>query len=109
MKEQRLAAVRSEIIAERAASLRLSEQRLRDALAALVKHDSETSDPAIPQTGRHGRKSRSQLREAATTACLAYIIQRETVGLTAGDLQRLRQELGVPDDVWNAMGAAAPV
>jgi tRNA C32,U32 (ribose-2'-O)-methylase TrmJ len=90
--EQRLASIRAEILAERAASLKLSEQRLRDALAALASS-----------------KSGSKLREKAATACLAYIIQRETLGLTADDLQRLRKELGVPDDVWNAMGATTAV
>jgi hypothetical protein len=109
MKEQRLAAVRSEILVERAASLRLSEQRLRDALAALVKYDSTASGSANQPSTRPGRKSRSTLLDAASAACLTYIIQRETLGLTAGDLQRLKQELGVPDDVWNAMGSAPPV
>jgi len=108
MKEQRLAAVRSEIIAERAASLRLSEQRLRDALAALVRHDVLATQSGPRHVDPAGDKRRARLRNAASTACLVYIIQRETLGMSAGDLPRLRQELGVPDDVWNEMGAAPP-
>jgi uncharacterized protein DUF6665 len=91
MKEKKLADVRAEILAERAASLKASEQRLRDSLAALAK----TSDPA----------RRARLLETASTACLTYVIQREALGMTAPELQQLRSELRVPDEVWNGMGA----
>jgi hypothetical protein len=91
MKEKKLADVRAEILAERAASLKLSEQRLRDALTAL----------AATQDSRR----RIKLRETASIACLTYVIQRESLGMTAPELQQLRKELAVPDEVWNNMGA----
>jgi hypothetical protein len=97
-KEKRLASVQAEILAERAAALRLTEDRLNKALAALAAFDQEQS----------ARASRDQLRAEAAEACLTYVVQREAMGSTAADLRTLRADLGIPDDVWNAMGSARP-
>jgi len=94
-KERKHAAVVAEIARERAASLSLSGSRLRAALEALNAFDAAAE----------GRKSRATLLAEAAQACLGYLVQREAMGFGVLDAQSVRREYGVPEDVWNAMGA----
>lgn len=91
-KEKKLAAVESEIAAERAAALGRTEQRLKKALEALRHFDA----------GELKGKKRESLLSAASEACLGYVVQREALGLPSSDL---RKEYGISDEVWNHMGA----
>jgi hypothetical protein len=95
MKEQKLAAVQAEIAAERAAALSLSEVKLRRTLSALKAYDAAKS----------GRRTRAQLVDDAADACLAYIVQRESMGIGAHNMREVLAEHQVPDEVWNRMGA----
>jgi hypothetical protein len=91
VKEKKLAAVESEIAAERAAALGRTENRLKKALEAIRRFDA----------GELPGKKRERLLNDASEACLSYVVQRETLGLPAADL---RKDYGVPDEVWNRMG-----
>jgi hypothetical protein len=93
-KEKKLAAVEAEIAAERAAALSRSEVRLRQAVEALRRFDAGVSKA----------RSREILLKDASDACLGYVVHRETMGLTRENIQQLRRECGVPDEVWNQMG-----
>src|SRR6188472_2059753 len=98
MSEKKLAAVEAEIAAERAAALGRSEQRLRSAVAALNAFDAGTANTP----------TRAQLLDDASEACLAYVVQREAMGIGARDLRAVRAELRIPDEVWNRMGSMKP-
>jgi hypothetical protein len=95
VKEKKLAAVEAEIAAERAAALSLSEGKLRRTLSAL-----KTFDP-----GMSGRRTRAQLVDEAADACLAYVVQREAMGIGAHNMRTVLAEYRIPDEVWNRMGA----
>ena len=92
---KKLAAVEAEIAAERVAALGRSEQRLRQAVEALRQFDA----------GQSRARSRDRLLKDASDACMGYVVHRETMGLTRENIQQLRRECGVPDEVWNQMGA----
>lgn len=92
--EKKLAAVEAEIAAERVAALGRSETRLRQAVEALRKFDA----------GMLRSRSRYSLLRDASDACVGYVVHRETMGLTRENIQQLRRECGVPDEVWNRMG-----
>jgi hypothetical protein len=92
-KEKKQAAVEAEIAAERAASLGRSERRLKKTLDAIRRFDA----------GELRGKNRERLLSEASEACLGYVVQREVLGLPAADV---RKEYGVPDEVWNRMGAS---
>lgn len=92
-KEKKLAAVESEIAAERAASLGRAERRLKKALEAIRRFDA----------GELKGKTRERLVSEASEACLGYVVQREMLGLPAADV---RKDYGVSDEVWNRMGAS---
>jgi hypothetical protein len=94
--EQKLQAVETEIARERAESLGRSTRRLRSALETLRHFDA----------GAVTEKSREQLVSAAAEACLAYLVQREFMGLGAQDAIAIRKDFAVPMEVWNQMGAA---
>jgi hypothetical protein len=95
MKEKKLAAVEAEIAAERAAALGLSEGKLRRTLSALKSFDPEKS----------GRRTRAQLVDEAADACLAYVVQREAMGIGAHNMRTVLAEYQIPEEVWNRMGA----
>ena len=99
MKEQKLAAVRAEIAAERAASLGLSARRLRTTLSVLRGFDTDAG----------AGTTRDRLVTDAADACLAHIVQRESLGFGARDAEEVRKDFEVPDEVWNAMGRADAV
>jgi len=92
---KKLAAVEAEIAAERVAALGRSEIRLRQAVEALRRFDM----------GQSKARSRDTLLKDASDACMGYVVHRETMGLTRENIQQLRRECGVPDEVWNRMGA----
>ncbi len=92
-KEKKLAAVESEIAAERAASLGRTEKCLKKALDAIRRFDA----------GELTGKKRERLVSDASEACLGYVVQREALGLPTADM---RKEYGVTDEVWNCMGAS---
>jgi hypothetical protein len=96
-KDKKVAAVQAEIARERAESLARGAQRLRTTLSTLRDADAGTA----PAKG----KDRAQLLAEASEACLAYLVQREIMGLGAQDAQAVRKEFQVPPDVWNSMGA----
>jgi hypothetical protein len=91
-KEKKLAAVESEIAAERAAALGRTEMRLKKALEAIRRFDA----------GELKGKKRERLVSDASEACLGYVVQRELLGLPTADI---RKEYSVSDEVWNRMGA----
>jgi hypothetical protein len=91
-KEKKLAAVESEIAAERAAALGRTERRLKKTLEAIRRFDA----------GELKGKKRESLLAEASEACLGYVVQREVLGLPAADV---KEEYGVTDEVWNRMGA----
>ena len=91
-KEKKLAAVESEIAAERAASLGRTEKRLKKTLDAIRRFDA----------GELKGKQRERLLSEASEACLGYVVQREVLGLPAADV---RKDYRVSDEVWNRMGA----
>jgi len=94
-KEKKLAAVQSEIAAERAAALGRAETRLQKALDAIRRFDA----------GELKGKKRERLLNEASEACLGYVVQREALGLPASDI---RKDYCVTDEIWNRMGAARP-
>jgi hypothetical protein len=94
-KAKKLAAVETEIARERAESLARGVQRLRSTLAALRGFDA----------GAIAGKERARLVSEAAQACLAYLVQREVMGLGAQDATAIRTEFEVPQEVWNNMGA----
>lgn len=98
MKEKKLAAVEAEIAAERAAALGLAEGKLRRTLSALKTFESASS----------GRRTRAQLVDDAAEACLAYVVQREAMGIGAHNMRAMLAEYQIPDEVWNRMGAVRP-
>ena len=95
VKESKLKAIESEIARERAESLSRGAQRLRSSLDNLRQFD----------TGHLTHESREQLLSDASTACLAYLVQREIMGFGAQDAHAIRTDFAVPGDVWNRMGA----
>jgi uncharacterized protein DUF6665 len=95
VKESKLKAVESEIARERAESLGRGAQRLRSSLDNLRQLDA----------GEPTHKSREQLVFEASTACLAYVVQREIMGFGAQDAQAIRTDFAVPGEVWDRMGA----
>ncbi len=95
VEEKKLAAVQAEIARERAESLSRSAGRLRRTLEALRRFDA----------GALAGKSRSQLLHEAAEACLAYVVQREVMGFGVQDVNGMRKDFDVPQDVWNGMGA----
>jgi hypothetical protein len=98
MKEKKLAAVEAEIAAERAAALGLSEGRLKRTLSALKAFD----------VAKSGRRTRSELVDDAADACLAYVVQRESMGIGAHNMRAVLAGYQIPDEVWNRMGATRP-
>jgi hypothetical protein len=94
-REQKLKSVESEIARERAEALGRGAQRLRSTLDVLRRFD------AITQADT----SREQLVSEASEACLAYLVQREFMGLGAQDANAVRKDFAVPAEVWNRMGA----
>lgn len=90
--DKKHSAVESEIAAERAAALGRTEIRLKKALEAIRRFDA----------GERKGKKRERLVSEASEACLGYVVQREMLGLPAADVQK---DYGVPDEVWNRMGA----
>lgn len=88
------AAVEAEIARERAAALGRSEVQLRQSLDALRRFDA----------GQAPGRTRAKLLRDATEACMGYVVHRESMGLTRENIQQLRTECGVPDEVWNRMG-----
>jgi hypothetical protein len=98
MKEKKVAAVQAEIAAERAAALGLSEGKLRRTLSALREFDPT----------RKARRTRAQLVDDAAEACLAYVVQREAMGIGAHNMRIVLAEYEIPDEVWNRMGATKP-
>jgi hypothetical protein len=95
VRESKLKAIESEIARERAESLSRGAQRLRSSLDNLRQFDA----------GQRTQKTREHLLSAASTACLAYLVQREIMGFGAQDAQSIRKDFAVPGDVWNRMGA----
>ena len=93
--ESKLQAVESEIARERAESLSRGARRLRSSLDNLRQFDA----------GQLAQKSREQLVSDASTACLAYLVQREIMGFGARTRHAIRKDFAVPGDVWNRMGA----
>ncbi len=91
-KEKKLAAVQSEIAAERAAALGRTESRLKKALDAVRRFDA----------GELRGKDRERLLDDASEACLSYVVQREALGLPSADVQK---DYGVTDEIWKSMGA----
>ena len=99
MKEQKLASVQSEIARERAESLARGSQRLRATLDRLRELDGGASVIG---------NNRSQLVGAASDACLVYLIQLEIMGFGAQDVDAIRRDFQVPQEVWSGMGAIRP-
>ena len=97
--DKKHAAVEAEIARERAAALGRSESSLRQALEALRRFDSGHS-----RAPSHHAERRAKLLQEATEACMGYVVHRESMGLTRENIQQLRRECGVPDEVWNRMG-----
>jgi hypothetical protein len=97
VKESKLKAVQSEIARERAESLSRGAQRLRSSLDRLRQFDA----------GPLAHTNREKLVFEASTACLAYLVQREIMGFGAQDAHAVRREFAVPLDVWNRMGAVS--
>jgi hypothetical protein len=85
--------------AEAAASLVHTARRLRDALDALHKFDAEVrAGNRLANAG-----IRDRLLDRSADLFLGYVVQRETLGLF--DMEYLRKEYNLPQDVWLRLGA----
>jgi hypothetical protein len=83
---------------EAAASLGFSGRRLRKALDALQKYDSDATAGA----SRCPTTVRAELVADAGEALWAYVVQREVLGLL--DAEYIAAEYKVPAEVQQAMG-----
>lgn len=86
---------------EVAAALGESARRLRRALDVLAEFDACTSTGRRPSSPA----PRSDLVLEAGEKLWGYVVQRELVGLRDADY--IREQYGVPDDVWRSMGPRA--
>jgi hypothetical protein len=90
------AALRYEIVQEKASALGRLGRRLEGALAALA---------ACPRTANFSPEIRDSLVEQAGYALWLFVVQREACGLN--DSSRIMRTYGVPKEVYAQMGPSA--